>query len=392
MKKNESIKSQKLRKISKLNSKKVCHFNSKLGSVDALNTNLFQKVKKTILKGNEINKNYNNNLYNSQRFINKIKIPDFAQNNEKNSLNTALNIIDNSAAPSRNIKKLNTNHISIKRQYRDSLENLLNNTMDLSNKINLSKKINKSCIGFNEENKEKYKLNDTASSKFNIRKLNKNKTQYCIISKKRNLNYLPSINNNVTKSILKINNIPTKKIYEYYIKKESNNIIKPIKNYDKFLKRKFKDPKNRFNKIYCINKSYLKRTKELKNNRNIAYKEDFDINEYQNAIMLFLQKRVGYANLISLGKNYREFNAKIERKFTPKGRFADLANKIMNNAPNFLVNKLKDLDKNKIIKRAKYLKSNFDIDKKNENKKENYFEEFDLYMENKYFQKNKVKK
>ena len=36
------------------------------------------------------------------------------------------------------------------------------------------------------------------------------------------------------------------------------------------------------------------------------------------------------------------------------------------------------------MKRAKFLKSSIDIDKKSENKKENYFEEFELYLENKF--------
>ena len=139
----------------------------------------------------------------------------------------------------------------------------------------------------------------------------------------------------------------------------------------------------RFNKIYCINQSYIKHTKLLKNNRKIAYKKDFDINEYQNAILRFLENRVDSINLNNLGQNYREFNEKMNRKFSPKGRFTNLANKIMNHAPNYLVDKLKELDKKKLIKRAKYLKSNIDIEGKPENKKEDYFEEFKLYMEKK---------
>ena len=136
----------------------------------------------------------------------------------------------------------------------------------------------------------------------------------------------------------------------------------------------------------------MRRTKEIKNNNYIAFKNDFDIDEYQNAIMQFLQNRVDIQNLHILMQNYKDFNEKINRKFSPKGRFTNLANKIRNNAPTYLINRLKDLDKNKLIKRAKFLKTKIDIDgKSTENKKENFFEEFDLYMENKYMQ-NKDKK
>ena len=39
-----------------------------------------------------------------------------------------------------------------------------------------------------------------------------------------------------------------------------------------------------------------------------------DINEYQNAILRFLENRVDSINLNNLGQNYREFNEKMNRK------------------------------------------------------------------------------
>ena len=60
------------------------------------------------------------------------------------------------------------------------------------------------------------------------------------------------------KPSIKNKNITVKKIYEYYISKETKNKVKPIKNFGKFIKRKFRNPKNRFNKIYCINQPYIK--------------------------------------------------------------------------------------------------------------------------------------
>ena len=343
------------------------------------NNKLFPKITKNLLKRNNIG-------YNSQRNINN---PIEKQKNINKSLTSTLNIIDHSF-PSKN--ESNNNNILNKRSYNPIMKSYLNKT--ISHKLNFSKILNKSSLGFKSLNKDKKKLNEINISNFmNNRKIS-SKTQSFIFSKN---NELPNINNStynnsLSRITLTKKNLPVKKIYEYYISQESKNVIKPIKNFSKFIKRKYRDPKKRFNKIYCINKSYLCRTKEIKNNNYIAFKNDFDIDEYQNAIMQFLQNRVDIQNLHILMQNYKDFNEKINRKFSPKGRFTNLANKIRNNAPTYLINRLKDLDKNKLIKRAKFLKTKIDIDgKSTENKKENFFEEFDLYMENKYMQ-NKDKK
>ena len=342
------------------------------------NNKLFPKITKNLLKRNNIG-------YNSQRNINN---PIEKQKNINKSLTSTLNIIDHSF-PSKNESN---NNILNKRSYNPIMKSYLNKT--ISHKLNFSKILNKSSLGFKSLNKDKKKLNEINISNFmNNRKIS-SKTQSFIFSKN---NELPNINNStynnsLSRITLTKKNLPVKKIYEYYISQESKNVIKPIKNFSKFIKRKYRDPKKRFNKIYCINKSYLRRTKEIKNNNYIAFKNDFDIDEYQNAIMQFLQNRVDIQNLHILMQNYKDFNEKINRKFSPKGRFTNLANKIRNNAPTYLINRLKDLDKNKLIKRAKFLKTKIDIDgKSTENKKENFFEEFDLYMENKYMQ-NKDKK
>ena len=174
-----------------------------------------------------------------------------------------------------------------------------------------------------------------------------------MLNKRNDLNEISNTSNIIynkssnAKPLIKNKNIPVKKIYEYYISKESKNKVKPIKNFDKFIKRKFRNPQNRFNKIYCINQPFIKGIQELKQNRSIAFKEDFDINEYQSTLLKIIQKRVGSNNLFQLGQKYREFNEKMNRKFSPKGRFTNLANRIRNNVPAYLVDRLKQLDKKK---------------------------------------------
>ena len=376
---NEINNKKKIKKVILIKSTGVQPINSSFKSIDSINNSLFPKIKKGILKRND--KFKNNNLNKSQRLINKTSFPEVSLDNQNKNSNSAINIIDNSLI-SRNTKKLNSNHITFYKSYVETMESLLNNSLNKSTKKNFLKKINRSCIDFKENKKENNKLTESSIiiKDINDRRLFRNKTQSYINPKKISLFNLPSIYKSKSN---KKKDIPVKKIYEYIIKKEKKNIIKPIKNFDKFINKKYKDPKMRFNKIYCINQSYIRHTKLLKNNRKIAYKKDFDINEYQNAILRFLENRVDSINLNNLGQNYREFNEKMNRKFSPKGRFTNLANKIMNHAPNYLVDKLKELDKKKLIKRAKYLKSNIDIEGKPENKKEDYFEEFKLYMEKK---------
>ena len=376
---NEINNKKKIKKVILIKSNGVQPINSSFKSIDSINNSLFPKIKKGILKRND--KSKNNNLNKSQRLINKTSFPEVSLDNQNKNSISAINIIDNSLI-SRNNIKLNSNHITFHKSYAETMESLLNNSLNKSTKKNFLKKINRSCIDFKENKKENNKLTESSIiiKDINDRRLFRNKTQSYINPKKISLFNLPSIYKSKSN---KKKDIPVKKIYEYIIKKEKKNIIKPIKNFDKFINKKYKDPKMRFNKIYCINQSYIKHTKLLKNNRKIAYKKDFDINEYQNAILRFLENRVDSINLNNLGQNYREFNEKMNRKFSPKGRFTNLANKIMNHAPNYLVDKLKELDKKKLIKRAKYLKSNIDIEGKPENKKEDYFEEFKLYMEKK---------
>ena len=66
-------------------------------------------------------------------------------------------------------------------------------------------------------------------------------------------------------------------------------------------------------RIYCENKNFDSILKEIKSNRKIAFKNDFDIEEYQNTLLEILEKRVSQKNLIDLQDDYRDLNKKIEK-------------------------------------------------------------------------------
>jgi len=382
----------KMKKINKTIN--ILRYNKKFEPLQDINK--FKIVKNNPLK-NHINDLFNDN--NSKISNHKIRISKLYNININNSFIPPLYNTYQSKEHQRNISLFNI--------FESPLNSSLNNTKTSKNR-NLSlydKKNRKSTLGKQSleiiENKNEIKglsksdIFPEVKEKKNCKNLKKNKSQ---IFPKLNNHFNNSLKINFSKTIkkqfsmsprelnqlIKNKDISSKRIFEYYIYQNSKDTFKPIKNFDKFLKKKYKIPKKRFNKIYCINKSYLNRLDQLKNNRIIAYKDDFNIKEYQSTLLQLLQKRVDDDNLNSLGKNYRDFNENVNKKIIPKGRFANLADKIRNNAPFFLIKRLEEMDKEKLIARAKFLKSNIDFNKKKENSKENIFKEFDLYIEKKY--------
>jgi hypothetical protein len=176
-------------------------------------------------------------------------------------------------------------------------------------------------------------------------------------------------------------NVSAKQIYEHYISKEYHQHFHPIDNFTKFLEIKFKSPQNKLNKLYGINESYINNIEEIKNNNSIAFKEDFNIQEYQKILVGMVKKRISKNILFDLQQNFQKFNDKILNGFAGhKGRYTKLAESLRESAPIFLINKLKKLDNDKKIEKAKYFKINL-IKKKEE---ENPLEEFEFYLENKY--------
>ena len=360
--------------------------------------NKFKTVKNSHLK------NYSYNLFNnnnSKISNHKLKISKLIYNNNiNNSFIPPLNSTYQPKENRKNISLFNIFESPLNSSLNDSKTLKDNRNISLYDKINKNKNLGKHILEKIEQEKEIKGLSKSdifaeTNNKKKCINLKKNKSQNF---PKLNNHFNNSLNNIFSKTIKKQNSlspkelnqlikdkdITSRKIFDYYVYQNSRDTFKPIKNFDKFLKKKYRIPKNRFNKIYCINKSYLNRLEQLKNNRIIAYKDDFNIKEYQGTLLQLLNKRVDDNNLNTLGKNYRDFNENMNKKIIPKGRFTNLADKIRNNAPFFLIKRLEEMDKEKLIARAKFLKSNIDFNKKKENSNENIFKEFDLYMEKKH--------
>ena len=210
-----------------------------------------------------------------------------------------------------------------------------------------------------KEGKSLKNLNYSKSTVFKISKINLNKYPISKINESKNKQtYISSISSipKYSKFFHKSQNntIGTHTIYKYYLNKSSSQITLPVQNYNKLFKDRSHSVIEKLQRIYCENKNFDSLLRELKDNHKIAFKDDFDIEEYQNTLLELLEKRVSQKHLIDLQDDYRALNKKLFNVFEPKGRFTVLAEKLRYNLPSFLIEKMKQLDKDSIISRMKY--------------------------------------
>ena len=222
-----------------------------------------------------------------------------------------------------------------------------------NDKINLN--ITKNNTNTNEENSK-----DTKNSIYKLSKINLNKFPVTRINNSQNnKNLKNSPYSKIHKHSKffrqsKKKDISSQTIYKYYINKSSSEVILPVKNYDKLFDNKRTTVVEKLKRIYCENENFDFIIQELKDNRKLAFKDDFDVEEYQNALLEILEKRISHKNLVNLQDDYRELNKKLYNVFEPKGRFTFLAEKLRYNLPSFLIEKLRQLDKDSIISRMNY--------------------------------------
>ena len=110
----------------------------------------------------------------------------------------------------------------------------------------------------------------------------------------------------------------------------------------------------KLSRIYCENKNFLSIIKEIKDNNKIAFKQDFNIEEYQSTIIELMDERISQKYLLDLQNDYRALNKKLDGIAEPKGRFTILAEKLRYNLPLYLLEKMKQLDKQSILSRVRY--------------------------------------
>ena len=148
--------------------------------------------------------------------------------------------------------------------------------------------------------------------------------------------------------------ISASRIYKHYLKKSAGEITQPIRNYKRLFDDRSKTFLEKLSKIYCENQNFLGIIKEIKDNNKIAYKKDFNIEEYQSTLIELLDPRISHKNLVDMQNEYMALNKKIYGVLEPKGRFSILAEKLRYNLPLYLIEKLKKLDKESILSRMRY--------------------------------------
>ena len=301
-----------------------------------------KKFDKNIKEYSKKNINFSNRNLNKSVYLNKDNY-----NIQKNRENIRNNLLSN-----RSVRFGETNFF--KNRYREPKVNQDKNILNLTNKNKDNENVTKSTFHIS-----KIKLNDALKDNKLTQKLNI--SQSC--KNFRSLNYyfkhnssiinLPNKHSNFFKLSQK-DNVSARRIYRHYLKKSAKEIIQPIKNYKKFFDDRNKNFFEKLSRIYCENQKYLSIIKEIKDNKKIAFKNDFNIEEYQSTIVELMDQRVSQKYLIDLQNEYRTLNKKIFGVIEPKGRFTILAEKLRYNLPLYLLERLKQLDKDTIISRMKY--------------------------------------
>ena len=165
--------------------------------------------------------------------------------------------------------------------------------------------------------------------------------------------------------------ISARNIYEHYILEEvKDELPNKHKKNKKFILKRHKDDKTILNELYGINENNIRRINEIKSNKTIALKDDFNIKEYQEILCNMIKKRCDNRSIDYLKKEYEKFNDDLKnykRNYKYIGRYSKLAEKIRKSAPNFLIKRLRQLDEENLISKAKYFK--VDLNKNQDEKK-----------------------
>lgn len=315
---------------------------------------------------NKIN-NFNNDINNNQISTeNKIIFRNKSQEN----------IIFNP-----NIKKY---YLRNRRESKESEdENMFN--INLVNDINIalnSKQSENSKTNFLNQN---IRLSNFPSQDINLETLDKlgNSTQYPIEkdTQKENDETLPKISSKKARKKMsfllksKKKKVSANEIIIHYIKENERDNSKniPFNEFTKYLKNnEFVKFNYGIDKIYGNTKSFLRRVEEIKKNNVIAYKNDFNIENYQNTLLKILKKRVTEKSYNRLQKSYKLFNERNFDIIIPRGRYVNLAERLKDFLSKDIYEKMKRTDKNYLLYLTKKEAQKSRMEKENQNRETFY--------------------
>ena len=122
----------------------------------------------------------------------------------------------------------------------------------------------------------------------------------------------------------------------------------------------------------AIQNRFLEESKKLKKNNVIAYKNDFNIENYQNTLLKILKKRVTEKSYNRLQKSYKLFNERNFDIIIPSGRYVNLAERLKDFLSKDIYEKMKRTDKNYLLYLTKKEAQKSRMEKENQNRETFY--------------------
>ena len=157
----------------------------------------------------------------------------------------------------------------------------------------------------------------------------------------------------------------------HYLKENERDNSKniPFNNFKKYLdKNDYKKFNYGLDKIYGNSQTFLRRLEEIKKNNIIAFKKDFNIENYQSTLLKILKKRVSQKSYINLQTSYRLFNERNYGMLIPRGRYINLAEKLKDFLSKDIYEKMKRTDRNYLLYLEKKEEQKHKLEVENENR------------------------
>ena len=371
----------KLNEIHKnINSNKInLQKNRKLKPLEMIrNLGNINRYFKTLKKNNsQIFKNKNNlPLLNSKNNINtidsinksksKISFSPLSNNNQAINKDLSKILFNSKSIKSFKKKPIKLQFFSKAQPINSSISKINSNIKRNISSPKVTKLINSKNIIFSSPSSETREITKEENS-INHNLSNNNIEQERIHIGKR-INQIKPFGFSQFYNLSRNSDISARSIYKHYLLEEMNDEApKIMDNFTKYISKKYKSPKDKLNKLYGLNENNMRRIKELKASNFIVFKKDFKLNEYQNILCGMIKNRCNNESIIYLKKQYDKFNDEMrhyKRNHIYKGRYSKLADKIRKHAPNYLINRLEQLDEENLISKAKYF--HVDISKSQE--------------------------
>lgn len=153
-------------------------------------------------------------------------------------------------------------------------------------------------------------------------------------------------------------------LYNNYLNYKTTNIHTKSKRpplLTAFINEKFTDKK--LLSLYNLDKDYIIQSYKIKQNSSIAFQNDFNLKHYHNMLLQFTGFNVRKEFIVKMKDKLKHIRAlNTERpnylKYNPKTRWDTLIEKVGNDLPKYIVDKIKRLNESRVKSLTKSAKHN----------------------------------